>query len=81
MKNRILTDWTFRRLLYVALGSFVIIQSAREQQWFGILFGSYFALMGILSFGCAAGNCFGGNCNIEPTQNKNEEIQDVKLAK
>lgn len=77
MKDRILTGWTFRRALYAGLGVFVIIQSIIQQQWFGILLGGYFVSMGVFAFGCAAGNCFGGNCNVEPTGNKKIEIKDI----
>jgi len=33
--------------------------------------------MGLLAFGCAAGNCFGGNCAVEPKQKS--IIQDVEF--
>ena len=79
MKERILGGWTFRRALYTVMGTFIIIQSIMQHQWFGVLFGGYFASMGIFAFGCAAGNCFGGNCNVEPTQNNRAEIQDVEF--
>ena len=71
LKQRLLTGWTFTRVLYVALGTFVIINSAPNQQWFGVLFGAYFASMGLFSFGCASGACFGGSCTTEPQQNTN----------
>lgn len=79
MKNRILTGWTFRRALYVAIGLFVIVQSVMQQQWLGVLLGSYFASMGVFAFGCASGNCSGGNCNTEPGQNKTAENQYIKF--
>ncbi|MEO6405543.1 MAG: hypothetical protein ABIY51_13380 [Ferruginibacter sp.] len=81
MKNRILSGWTFRRALYAGIGIFIIIESIMQHQWFGILFGGYFASMGIFAFGCAAGNCFGGNCNVEPTQKNKSQIQCVELEK
>lgn len=77
MKERILTGWTFTRGLYLLMGILVIIQSAMQQQWFGVLFGGYFASMGLFAFGCASGNCFGGNCATEPQQKTNTTIQDV----
>ena len=77
MKERILTGWTFIRGLYLVLGIFVIIQSIMSKQWFGVALGGYFAAMGLFAFGCAAGNCFGGNCEVEPKQKSNATIQDV----
>jgi hypothetical protein len=66
MKKRILANWTFVRILYLLMGLFVIVQSAISRQWLGILFGGYFASMGLFAFGCAAGNCFGGSCAVDP---------------
>lgn len=77
MRKRILTNWTFTRSLYLAMGILVIIQSSIQQQWLGILLGGYFASMGLFAFGCAAGNCFGANCATEPTQKSNTTIQNV----
>lgn len=57
MKTRVLKKWTPLRMIYVAIGGIVIAQSLVMHEWAGILFGSYFAAMGIFSFGCAAGNC------------------------
>lgn len=57
MKERILTGWNFPRVFYVLIGSVVLIQSWMQNQWVGILFGAYFAAMGLFAFGCAAGNC------------------------
>ena len=68
MLQRILTGWTFVRVVYVILGGIVIIQSALAKEWAGVIFGSYFASMGLFAFGCAAGNCFGGSCAAEPNQ-------------
>ena len=79
LKQRLLTGWTFTRVLYVSLGTFVIINSATNQQWFGVLFGAYFASMGLFSFGCASGACFVGSCNTEPQQKNKTQIQDVEF--
>lgn len=78
MKERILTHWTFIRGLYLVMGILVIIQSAKQQQWFGVLFGCYFASMGLFAFGCAAGNCFGGSCAVEPKQNSTIQVVDFE---
>ncbi|MDO9255746.1 MAG: hypothetical protein Q7U54_09560 [Bacteroidales bacterium] len=80
MKERILTNWTFTRAFYLIVGIFVIIQSIMSQQLFGIAFGGYFAAMGLFAFGCASGNCMGGNCSAEPKQNAKENVsfEDVK---
>jgi hypothetical protein len=57
MKERILTGWTVRRVLYVGIGIWVIIYAVMAREWWGIFLGAYFAGMGLFSFGCAAGSC------------------------
>ena len=79
MKNRILTNWTFMRALYLLMGIAVIIQSVMSQQWFGILIGGYFASMCLFAFGCAAGNCYSGNCATRSQQKSNTTIQEVEF--
>ncbi len=79
MKQRILTGWTFTRALYLGLGLMVIINSVMIQQWFGVLFGAYFASMGLFAFGCAGGSCFRANYTTEPIQQSKEQIQDVEF--
>jgi hypothetical protein len=72
MKTRILTGWNFRRGLYTAIGAFVIVISIIDQQWPAVVFGGYFASMGLFGFGCA-----GGNCSIPAKQVNKEDIQDI----
>lgn len=79
MKERIFTNWTFTRALYLILGLVVIIESITSHQWFGIGIGGYFASMGLFAFGCAAGNCYGGNCAVEPKQKTSASIEDVEI--
>ncbi|HCN84643.1 MAG TPA: hypothetical protein DIT07_13645 [Sphingobacteriaceae bacterium] len=67
MKERILKGWNFQRILFIVIGSLVIIQSVKEPQWFGIVIGGYFTAMGLFAFGCA-----GGNCVYEPRQKRKE---------
>ena len=75
IKERILTGWTCIRALYLVIGGFVIIQSIMTNQWFGVVFGGYFASMGLFAFGCAAGNCPGSRCTAEPGQKSQLNIR------
>jgi hypothetical protein len=74
MKQRILTNWTFARALFLVVGITVIVQSVLSQQWFGVFFGGYFASMGLFAFGCAA-----GNCATKPQKKSNSTIEDVEF--
>ncbi len=79
MKQRVLTGWTFRRVLYVALGILLIAQSVEPPLWFGVLFGGYFASMGLFAFGCAAGNCFGGSCDATSLQKNKTNVSEIEF--
>ena len=57
IKTRITTGWTLQRFAFLAIGLWLGISAAMEQQWGGVLFGSYFAAMGLFALGCASGNC------------------------
>lgn len=81
MKQRILTGWTFRRVLYVALGALLIAQSIEQHLWFGVLFGGYFASMGLFAFGCAGGKCFGGRCNATLLQKSKTKVSEIEFEK
>lgn len=79
MKERLTTGWTFQRVIYLILGSFILIQSIVELHWLGILFGTYFTAMGLFAFGCVAGNCFGSTCETSEKNNiDNVEFEEVK---
>ena len=77
MKERILTNWTFTRALFLIMGTMVIVQSVMSHQWFAVLFGAYFASMGLFAFGCASGNCFGGSCATDAKGKANASIEEV----
>ncbi|WP_297985328.1 hypothetical protein [uncultured Chryseobacterium sp.] len=47
----------FRRWIYLLGGIFFIVLAIKDQTWWLIPFGSYFAAMSIFKFGCASGNC------------------------
>ena len=80
MLNRILTGWTFTRVLYTFIGVMVIVQGFTEKQYWGMAFGAYFASMGIFNFGCAAGACYVGNCQTqEPYPKATAKLENVEF--
>ena len=68
MKERILSNWSLMRVFYIIIGGTLIIQSVLSRQWIGVVVGGYFAAMGVFAFGCASGNCYGGQCEINDNQ-------------
>jgi hypothetical protein len=78
LKYRVLSNWTFARVLYLSIGLAIVVDSIVSKQWLGILFGAYFASMGLFAFGCAAGNCFGGTCASPAPNLAKAQIQDIE---
>lgn len=66
MMNRIFRNFSWIRAAYFFIGVWVIVQSALEGQWIGIILGTWPAAMGLFGIGCAAGNCATGSCEVKP---------------
>ena len=64
-KEQIITGWSFRRILAVILGGFIIYKAVIDQELISGIFGLMLLGMGLLNVGCAAG-CCGGSCNYTP---------------
>jgi hypothetical protein len=79
MKDRILKNWNLTRVLYLVIGIAIIIQSITNHQWLGVFFGGYFASMGLFAFGCASGNCFGGDCQTKTIQKTDSQVKDIEF--
>ena len=67
--KRITTGWTWIRAAYLGIGLWVILQSALEGQWLGILLGAWPAAMGLFGLACAGGSCATGSCSAKPDGN------------
>ena len=70
MKNRLLNNWSWSRIAFLLIGLLVIFQAADANQWWGLALGAYVTAMGLFGFGCAAGNCAGRNCSVEPDRDQ-----------
>ena len=74
MKERILSNWTFRRILFVGVGLFVVVNSFLQKENVGIFMGLYLLSMGVFSFGCA-NNCGISTTNKTVSSNSFEDVQ------
>lgn len=77
MKQRLLTNWTFVRVMYTILGIVVTSQSILTHQWFASIFGLYFTSMGVFGFGCAAGQCH--NITFQQKPQLKDTIEEVSF--
>lgn len=71
MKNY-LRNWDFMRVLRLALGIFIIVQSVITKDWLFVGSGVLFSLMPIMNIGC----CGASGCNT-PVRKSNGKIEDV----
>ncbi len=62
MLKRIFTGWTWTRAAYFFIGIWVMVQSALEEEWIGILLGGLPAAMGFFGLACAGQNCTAEDC-------------------
>ena len=74
MKQRLFSNWTFVRVFYLLMGTWVLVQSVLAGQWLGVALGTYFAAMGLFAFGCAAGNCSVGSGKPKKIAQPEKEI-------
>ena len=65
MKRRVLSNWSFLRLLYAVMGAGLLYYSVTERQWLGIIIALYFLAMCVFAIGCATGNFVGDECEVE----------------
>lgn len=78
MKNRLTTGWNFIRIVFTALGLFMLIQSLMDNEYLSSFLGGYLAVMGLFGVGCASGSCYSsGNCS---SRNKSEFNADKKVV-
>lgn len=65
MLNRIFTGWTWIRAAHLIIGIWVIVLSAWEGEWIGIVLGTWPATMGLFGLACAGASCSTGACEIK----------------
>lgn len=73
MKNRILSNWSFSRILRVILGFVIIAEAASGANIIGAVAGAIFVGMGIFDIGC----CGSGACYVPVKNIKQEKITDI----
>jgi hypothetical protein len=86
MKERLLSNWTPVREMYLLIGVILVIQGLAGHQWFIALWGAYFAIMGLFGLGCASGGCYNTlNRHVEPGNSRGRvsdpEFEEIKSTK
>lgn len=72
MKDRILSNWSFIRLLRLALGVAIVIHGLYTKEWLFVAVGGFFAYLPLMNIGCGgASNC---SAPISKTDNNSEDI-------
>ena len=77
--KRVLTGWTFTRMVYAGVGLYIVVQALADKEWAFLPLGLYFASMGVFAFGCAGGYC--GVPNKLHTESENDRVKFEELNK
>lgn len=74
MWNRIINNWDWFRVLRLAIGVMVLIQSIQMNDKWLMLFATLFTLMPILNMGC----CGVSNCASQPQTMPNGKEEEIE---
>lgn len=77
MKERILSGWNFMRVLWLIMGTGIVIQAITEKNFLMLLPGLYFVFASLANIGCFAGSCATGYTTN--TDNKKETITEIEF--
>jgi hypothetical protein len=72
MKNRILYQWNWMRIVRLAIGGYGLTQGIMHSESLMIGIGAFFLIQGILNFGC--NSCSTGNCEVKPNNNEIKKL-------
>lgn len=75
--KRVLTGWTFTRMVYTAVGLYIVVQAMADREWAFLPLGLYFASMGVFAFGCAGGHCGVPAKSVADPENGMVEFEEV----
>lgn len=73
MKQAILSNWNFMRLVRLGLGVFILVQAVMARDWSMGLLGSLFTIMPVFNIGC----CGAGGCATTPPKKTSETTKDI----
>ena len=77
MKQRILSGWNFVRVLWLMMGTGILIQAITEKNFPMLLPGLYFVFASLANIGCFGGTCATGYTTNN--SNKKEAITEIEF--
>ncbi|MGE4513861.1 MAG: hypothetical protein AB7E26_08645 [Chryseobacterium sp.] len=79
MIQNIVKNWSFARLLRLAMGVFLVVEAVKSGMWLLVVVGAVFVAMPLFNLGCyASGNCSIPNKNSVQT-NDEVEYEEIKI--
>ena len=72
MKNRILYQWNWMRIVRLTIGSYALTQGVMHSENLMIAIGAFFLVQGIINWGCNSYSI--GKCEIKPNNNETEKL-------
>lgn len=79
MKN-LISNWNFFRVVRLLMGIYILIDGARNGQWFFAFIGLILVLLPLLNIGCCAtGNCALPKDNLDSTEEDDLIYEEVQI--
>lgn len=75
--KRVITGWTLTRLVYTAVGLYIVVQAIADREWAFLPLGLYFASMGVFAFGCAGGYCGVPTKSVPEAENGEVKFEEL----
>jgi hypothetical protein len=73
MKQTLLSNWNFMRVIRLVLGIFIMVQAVVVKDWTMGLLGIFFTALPVLNIGC----CGAGGCATPPKKNAATNTKDI----
>lgn len=68
MKNRLLNNWGWLRIVRLVIGAYVVYGGIQQIDYLMLFFGGLFLVQAVFNLGCRS--CSSGNCEIDPEKLK-----------
>lgn len=74
IKETLLTDWNFMRILRLGLGIYISVQAVETQSIISMIFAVFFLFQAISNTGCCGSN----GCSVPIKKNNSDKTEEIQ---
>lgn len=74
IKETLLTDWNFMRILRLGLGIYISVQAVETQSIISMIFAVFFLFQAISNTGCCGSN----GCSVPIKKKKSDKTEEIE---